>query len=206
MKTLFLHGLGQTAASWDATLHAMGGPADAACPELFGLLDGADVSYPALYRDFSAYCDRFAEPLALCGLSLGGVLALHYAADHPDRVRSLALIAVPYPMPRLLLTVQDLLFRLMPARSFPSMGLGKADTIRLCRTMARLDLRGFVANIRCPTLVLCGEKDTANRKSALRLQAQLPQARLCLLPNAGHEVNRDAPEALGQALAGFFGV
>lgn len=204
MKILFLHGLGQTAASWDATLRAMGCPADAVCPELFGLLDGADASYPALYRAFSAYCDRFSEPLALCGLSLGGVLALHYTADHPDRVRSLALIAVPYPMPRPLLAIQDLLFRLMPARSFQSMGLDKAAAIRLCRTMARLDLQSYVASIRCPALVLCGEKDAANRKSALRLQAQLPQARLCLLPDAGHEVDRDVPEALGRALAGFF--
>lgn len=206
MRILFLHGLGQTAYSWNDTLLAMDRPAEAVCPELFGLLDGADVSYPALYRAFSAYCGQFTEPVGLCGLSLGGVLALQYAIEHPSRVRALALIATPCAAPRLLLQFQTLLFRLMPERAFQDMGLGKADAIRLCRSMAGLDLRPNLKALRCPVLILCGEKDTANRRAARQLGAQLPQASVQLVETAGHEVNRDAPEALGRALAGFFGV
>lgn len=45
-------------------------------------------------------CDKFDEPIDWCGLSLGGVLALNYAIERPDKVKSLVLIATPYMIPK----------------------------------------------------------------------------------------------------------
>ena len=65
--------------------------------------------------------------------------------------------------------------------------------------------REDLGRIACPVLVLCGERDRANRKAALELRAGIPGAEAAWIPGAGHEVNRDAPEALAEVLREFFG-
>ena len=80
----------------------------------------------------------------------------------------------------------------------------KGEVIGLTRSMMDLDFRGDLGRVSCPTLVLCGERDRANQKAALELRAGIPKAELAWIPGAGHEVNRDAPEALAEALRQFF--
>ena len=53
-----------------------------------------------------AECDKENEEIVLCGLSLGAVLTLNYAIDHPDKVKALVLIAAQYKMPKKLLFEQ----------------------------------------------------------------------------------------------------
>ncbi len=202
LSRIFLHGLGQTAASWTKLLSAW--TIEGSCPELFSLFGGGEPTYQALYRGFSDYCEGLDGPLSLCGLSLGAVLALQYAADHPERVDSLILIAPQYKSPKALLRLQDMLFALMPERAFTETGLDKPAFRRLARSMAELDLSPKLKAIRCPVLLLCGEKDRANRKAAEELARLLPSAELKLVPGAGHEVNRDAPERLAEILAEFY--
>ena len=202
MPVVMLHGLGQTPASWDAVARSLGN--ESVRPELFALLRGGEAVYENLYRAFSDDCARLPEPLHLCGLSLGGVLALQYSAEHSGRVGSLVLIGTPCAMPRGLLRVQGLVFRLMPERAFRQMGLSKKDVLALTSSMLDLDLRENLARVKCPALVLCGERDRANRQSALDLQAGLPRAGLAWVPGAGHEANLDAPEALAGILADFY--
>lgn len=204
MTRIFLHGLGQTASSWRETVRGMERSEDILCPELFDLLHGRACTYGDLYAAFSEYCAAVPEPLGLCGLSLGGILALQYGLEHPQRVGAVALIGTQYVMPRRLLAVQNAAFRVLPDRAFRGMGLGKADAVRLCKSMSGLDSRRELHRLTCPALVACGERDRANRRSAEELTARLPRARLLVVKDAGHEVNADAPEALGRALNEFF--
>ena len=204
MKTLLLHGLGQTPSNWDSTIDAMGKSTDIVCPNLFGLLGNGEVCYPALYHAFSEYCNRFSEPLNICGLSLGGILALQYGIENPDRINSMVLIATQYVMPKMLLRVQNILFRFMPKATFENIGLEKSEFIHLCESMADLDFQNQLKNISCPVLVICGEKDMANKQASQKLQSQLLKAELRIIKNAGHEVNADAPNDLGKELLNFF--
>ena len=203
MKTILLHGLGQGPESWAAVRAELGEGPDLLSPALTGLFQNGEVSYPSLFRGLEDYCGALAGPLALCGLSLGGVLVLDYALRHPDRVDRLALIGAQFRMPTGLLRVQDLAFRLMPAGMFRSMGLPKADVLRLTRSMAALDFQARLGELRCPVLVACGERDRANRAAALQMKEQIPGAQLLLLEGAGHEANVDQPQALGRALRTF---
>ena len=92
MANIFIHGLGQTSASWERTLQGLEVSKEIYCPDLSTILGEGEISYSQLYSGFSAYCDKIAEKVNLCGLSLGGVLALHYAAENPKKVNSLILI------------------------------------------------------------------------------------------------------------------
>lgn len=199
-ERVFLHGLGQGPESWAATVRAMG--TQALCPSLSRWLEeGAD--YPHLYQGFAQYCDGLDGPLHLCGLSLGGILALQYAAQRPERMASLTLIGARYRMPKGLLRLQNALFSLMPERSFRGAGMGKRDMMALTRSMLELDLEEELKSLRCPVLILCGGRDRANRAAAVEMKARLPHGELVILPGAGHEANVDAPEALGAVLKGF---
>lgn len=204
MKTILLHGLGQTSSSWNNTIDAMGKSADVLCPNLFDLLDDKEICYPALYHAFSEYCNQFSEPLNICGLSLGGILALQYGIENPDKTNSMVLIATQYIMPKMLLKLQNVLFRFMPKSTFQSMGLEKSAFICLSKSMINLDFQNQLKNISCPVLVICGEKDAANKQASQKLQAQLSKAELRIIKNAGHEVNVDSPKDLGKELSNFF--
>lgn len=204
MKCILLHGLGQSAASWDSTVKHMGQAPEILCPELPRWLEGDEPRYDSLYRGLEEYCGQFDGPVNLCGLSLGGILALQYGIEHPDRVNSLVLIGTQYVMPKRLLQFQNLLFRLMPKGTFEDMGFSKKAFIDLCASMAELNFQSGLGRLRCPVLIICGEKDGANRAASLQMEEQIPNARLWMVPGAGHEVNRDAPEALGRQIGRFF--
>lgn len=204
MSHLFLHGLGQSPDAWAETLRYLNLAGDVCCPDLSGLLTRKPAQWGDLYAAFCRSAQHFQAPLHLCGLSLGAVLALQYAVEHPQGVESLVLIAPQYKMPRALLQFQSALFRLMPPSSFRDMGLQKEDFLSLTRSMADIDLSRDLNRVSCPVLILCGERDRANRKAAQRLAQLLPRGRFLPLPGAGHEVNVDAPQLLGAQLVNFY--
>ena len=108
MEYIYLHGLGQTAASWQPLLEQL--PEKGTCLDLVGLIKGKEATYSNLYAAVSQACDAADDPLVLCGLSLGAVLALNYAIDHPEKVKALVLIATQYKMPKALLALQNVMF------------------------------------------------------------------------------------------------
>lgn len=198
MKLILLHGLGQTPAAWDALRMDLQA-SQVEAPSVFSGADGV-LTYPKIYdRLEKRYGDEEA-PLCLCGLSLGAVLALDFALRHREQVASLILCAPQYRVPKWLIEVQNLMFRCMPSRAFADMGMSRGDMISLTRSMKTLDFTDRLKNLTCPVTILCGEKDTVNQKAAKELAALLPQAKLAILPNAGHEINRDNPKALAAIL------
>lgn len=203
MEHIFLHGLGQAPESWNRVLEKLG-IKNADCPNLPAFAAGKPVTYAGLYRALTDEFDAAEGKINLCGLSLGGVLALNYTLEHPDKVRTLVLIAAQYRMPKRTLRLQNSLFRLMPKGMFAQTGFSKEDMISLCASMTELDFSGALSGISCPTLVVCGQKDTANLKAARQLAKQIPGAGLKIIPDAGHEINTNAPEEFAGLLCAFY--
>ena len=203
MKYLYLHGLGQKPNSWDRTIKETKVSDSSISLSFAEMLKGKKATYGELYAAFSEECDKEAEEIVLCGLSLGAVLALHYAIDHPDKVKALVLIAAQYKMPKKILKFQNMLFRLMPNSMFKQMGFSKADVISLCGTMAELNFGDSLHNVSCPVLIVCGEKDNANKKASKELDRYLSKSSFCEL-KAGHEVNIESPEELAIVLQRFY--
>lgn len=204
MKYLYLHGLGQKPDSWNRTIKETKVSGSSISLSLAEMSEGKDVTYKELYSAFSEVCDKEDEEIVLCGLSLGAVLALNYAIDHPDKTKALVLIAAQYKMPEKLLKFQNVLFRLMPNSMFKQIGFKKADVISLCGTMAKLDFTDSLHNVSCPVLIVCGEKDHANKKASKELTRYLSKSFFYELLKTGHEVNIEAPEEIAIVLQEFY--
>ena len=82
-------------------------------PDLFDLTKGRELDYPTVYQAFSEMSESYKDKLNLCGLSLGGLLALNYAIQYPKKINSLVLIGTPFEIPKGLLKFQNFVFKLM---------------------------------------------------------------------------------------------
>lgn len=203
MQNILVHGLGQNASSWDNTLEYPDFKSECGCPELSEFMK-SEASYPALYKGFSDYCQTLPERINLCGLSLGGILALNYAIEHPDKVNSLVLIGTQYKMPKALLRFQNMIFRLMPSSLFKDIGFGKADFIGLSKSMMDLNFSAELERITCPAMVIVGEKDKPNRKAAEEMSKKIRGCEFKVIEKSGHEVNIDDPKRLAELISAFW--
>jgi pimeloyl-ACP methyl ester carboxylesterase len=189
MQYVFIHGLGQNSSSWSKTISFMPKDICISSPDLSAILRHQEVTYENLYIAFSDYCGSIPGVLTLCGLSLGAILALHYTIEHPEKVQSLVLIAAQYKMPKVLLKLQNVMIRFVPKGTFTSLGFQKNDFIKLTSSMDELDFSDRLKDVLCSTLIVCGDKDKANKQASQDLAENMPNSVLHLIENTGHEVN-----------------
>jgi len=64
-------------------------------------------------------------------------------------------------------------------------------------------MRADLASLRHPTLIIVGSVDGPSRRASEALAATLPQARLVVVPGAGHVVNLQKPDEVSAAMHGF---
>ena len=96
MNNILIHGLSQDEKSWDKVKEYLREyNYNVICPNLFDLLKNYSYEYNDLYDFFEKRINNCKDKVNLCGLSLGGILALDYAKKHPEKVNSLILIGVP---------------------------------------------------------------------------------------------------------------
>jgi pimeloyl-ACP methyl ester carboxylesterase len=171
--------------------------------------------------------DRFA----LAGLSLGGYVAFEILRQAPERVIRLALLnsnaradraeqikqrEVLIGMARtvgvrsvqaLLLPflihkdrLNDLVLRETVLRMASSVG-PDAFVRQQTAIVGRPDNRSFLAEIRCPTLIVVGAQDNLTPvKVAEEMHAGIEGSRLVVIPDCGHLSTLERPEAVNTAL------
>jgi 3-oxoadipate enol-lactonase len=94
---VFLHGIGGNARNWHRQVGMLADRYHAVALDLRGYGDSEDYEGPLLFTDFAADLIRLLDHLGveqahLCGLSLGGRIALDFHDHHAERVRSLVLV------------------------------------------------------------------------------------------------------------------
>lgn len=160
----------------------------------------------------------------VAGHSLGSAVALALALDGAGRVAALALLGAGARLrvaPELLhglradfaATVDVIIQRAYgPQAPEPLKRLARARMLQvdpqvlLADWLAcdRFDVRDRLKTIQVPALIITGSADQMTpEKYARYLAAHLPQAELCLLPEAGHMVMLERPEEVAQRLAGW---
>ena len=84
------------------------------------------------------------------------------------------------------------------------MAFNKKDTFIWGNTMKKLDFSNRGKNVKCPTLIICGEKDSSNIKSAHYLAENIKNAKLEIMKNTGHIINEENPKELSELLTEFW--
>lgn len=144
------------------------------------------------------------ENVSLLGHSFGGRIAIKFTAQHPERVDKLILVDSAGIRPKRkasyyykvgLAKLLKLLRKTFPAlqvsRLLPRLGSAdyqKAGALR--GTLVKVvneDLQAYLPAIRCPTLLIWGEKDPETPLADARImQGLIPNARLEIIQGAGH--------------------
>ena len=204
-KVILIHGSGHKASSWQKTISFLDHQEDILCPELSAILTGGRPAFPT-----SAPPSPNTAPRPECRSTCA---ASPWEASWPWTMpwttrrtsRPWCSIGTPHKVPKFAFALQNVVFRLLPKSTFTSMAFDKKDTFALGNSMKNLDFSGRLGEVQCPTLILCGEKDGANLKSARFLAGHIPGAELQVLENTGHVVNEENPRALAERLNAFYG-
>lgn len=205
MINILIHGLGQNKESWEKTsIYLKNNNIETISVNLFEMMKNTFVSYENLYKAFSAFCNLQKEKVNLCGLSLGGILALDFAKEYPEKVNSIILIGTPYRIPKFLFKIQNLIFSMMLKKTFKKIGCSKKEFIALVRSMNNLNIAKDLDKIKCRSLILCGIKDKVNLKSAKLLKNKIKNSECKIISQSSHEVNIDNPQILSEVVSSFW--
>jgi pimeloyl-ACP methyl ester carboxylesterase len=178
--------------------------------------------YDWLVDDLLAFVDGLRlDTFHVVGFSMGAMTALQFAVRHPERLRTMTVVGItterePRASVGRRLMDPERADRDEPAwaallgrRHDADQGVGAwrrllpaiaADIARQPLLTPR-DLR----RIDPPSLVVCGDRDPfVPIEHAAGLRRQLPDGRLFVAPDCGHEVMSRKPALFNEALAGFF--
>jgi pimeloyl-ACP methyl ester carboxylesterase len=228
---VFVHGAAGSHLHWGLQVHALGEVARAVALDLPGHGRSAPPGYAsvAAYRDVVlGLLDALGfERAVIVGHSMGGAIAQTLALSHPDRVAGLGLVGTGARL-RVLQAILDGVLNdlaatasLVVENSFASdldPEFQKRAEEEFCACPANVthgdfsacnqfDVMARLAEIRVPTLVLCGREDRMTPpKYSVYLATQLPRAYLVLIDHAGHSVMIEQPDETNVALLDFVGL
>ena len=171
------------------------------------------------------------ERFSLLGHSMGGMVALQTALDHPTRIERLVLYGTSASgrLPNRFETFEQSIERLRQdgveataariaatwfvdgekAPFYPlcveaGRGVTEAAAVACLQAIPKWDVSARIGTLDVPTLVLYGDKDRSyGLGDALGLARGIPGACLCILPDCAHNVHLEKPDLFNQVVADF---
>ena len=157
--------------------------------------------------------EELGPPVDLAGHSLGALVSVRVAALRPELVRRLVLISPPgvgpprspltyaWPLARTMLGSRpSFLVRL----TYDGLRAGPRNLARGGLHVARADVTAELAAVTAPTLLAWGARDgvVPIEEASIWLE-RMPDARLIVIPGAGHVPMVDSPVELAEAIRPF---
>ena len=166
------------------------------------------------------------EKLRLCGYSWGGLLAILYALEHPNRLDRIALCSPAPPVSgyqkemRKTMREREIRAEQMGITGFPRAVAGYFADLQRAReltpfrvrtraqesvhaSLGDYDLRSELGSIDCPVLALHGTADPIPIRYTEELVRLLPNARLVRLEGCGHVPYIECAEPFFRELRAF---
>jgi pimeloyl-ACP methyl ester carboxylesterase len=174
-----------------------------------------------LAADLRAVLDRAGVARAVVlGHSAGGVIALRFALDFPDRCAGLVLVGTASECNERAFRFYEELATLAEqgdtARVHKRLGLpapapdqrlaNPAAFAKVARCMGNLHrepLTPELDRIRCPTLILVGEKDFLGAGGSVILSRRIAGSRLEIVPGRGHGIFLEDPAGFNRMVGEF---
>jgi pimeloyl-ACP methyl ester carboxylesterase len=192
------------------------------------------VSIAQMADDVAALLVQLGEPPAdVLGLSLGGCVAQALALAHPARVRALVLVNTfarlrpagvrglgrfarrtwlfaTAPMPALAAFIAGGLFPRPEQRPYYDLAVARIGSnpkraySAAARAALRFDVQRALPRLRCPTLIVAGDRDTTVPRAAIdTLRRGIPQSQFALIADSGHATPIDQAEAFNKVVEAF---
>ena len=172
---------------------------------------------------------RGIKRTAYCGISLGGMIGMWLAAEAPQRIWALGLVCTSAYLPpaegwrtraRLVRTagMAAVSAEVVPRWFTPAYAAGNSQVTGVfratieqvqpegyagcCEAIATMDLRGSLAAVTAPALVIAGADDPATPpEHGVLIAAGIPGARLEVVVGAAHLATVSSPDLVTPALA-----
>lgn len=233
---VLLHGLGTGSADWDYVMPALSQRFRVIAPCLRGF--GASerppgpYSVPLLADDVLGLLDALAiERCHLCGVSLGGAVALQFAVDHPARLESLIVInsqpsfVIDSWRKRLMFLSRvwmartlglERLARVQARRNFPGPEFASLRAelegrfhntpepfMGTLHSLAGWQVVDKVGAVSAPVLFVASELDYTSPAEKARFAALFPDARVEVIAGARHAVHVERADELSDVMLRF---
>jgi len=224
---VLLNSLGTSMGLWDGLVPRLAGYARILRYDFRGhggsSAPAGPYSVGDLGRDLLELLDNLEiQQASLCGMSLGGMVAMWIAGEAPDRVDRLILAcAAPVLQPASAWEERAALVRMrgtqairddLVSRWFPPGFAAESPNVvdqvkemvetcdregyaACCEAIASTDLRPMLDRIVAPALVLCGAQDPVTPpQTAFSLASSLSRSRLAVMSDASHLAHLAQPE------------
>ncbi|GIW45397.1 MAG: 3-oxoadipate enol-lactonase [Candidatus Binatia bacterium] len=185
--------------------------------------------------DLAALLDHLRLDQAhVLGISMGGVIAQRFVLDYPERVRSVVLVSTSSEVGPRAQAAWLRLADLIESRGFgegsadasrsvspafaaryPEKVRALGEATRQCdprayaaaaRAVAAYNFTAELARVRQPVLILQGLDDQLTPPGgSVKMARALPHARLLFVPEAGHNLPMEQPQAFVFSVLGFLG-
>lgn len=193
-------------------------------------LPPGEVSPDIFWQDVIAMMDFLGIAKAsICGLSMGGHVAIQTAIYAGDRVERIILIGAICTnqfncFERIVLPINRFSLRLMPMSWIAwsiSMGMGNFNPAakpyvrkvvgglnhdvfnRVWKAVTSMESRDGLSKITCPTLILIGDHDSMTKRQQQYMHAHIQNSKLVTIKNAHHGTNLDNPEQVEKEMEKF---
>jgi pimeloyl-ACP methyl ester carboxylesterase len=212
-KTLvILHGWNDSSKSWRLFADQISGIIDVKVPDLPGFGEQPLISDEWGVPDYARWVEEYIEKqklnnVVLMGHSFGGRIAGFIASKNPKWIKALILYASPsIYRPRLKTRIKIKLYKIAKklglikiAQKFKKTNpeLVKADREglgKIFRKVVPFDQTEMLPKIKCPTLLIWGDKDTKTPlKNGKETCSLINGAKMEIISGGGHNVHLEKP-------------
>ncbi|MBR0757146.1 alpha/beta fold hydrolase [Bradyrhizobium jicamae] len=226
---ILTHGYSSTSAMWQGQIEALAKQHQLILWDMRGHGQSDYPDDPLAYSealtvaDIAALLDTVgADKAVIGGLSLGGYMSLAFHRAHPERVRALLIIDTGPGFKkddaretwnkrardtgeRFERDGLDILKSASRERASVTHRNAKGLALAARGMLAQRDARVIesLPDIKVPSLVVVGADDTPFLAASDYMAAKIPGAQKIVIPNAGHAVNIDQPQAFIDAVLQF---
>jgi len=225
LTLVLTHGLAASQATWAAQVDALAPRHRVLTWDLRGHGGSAPNEAPCtlgdLAGDLREVLDRAeVERAVVLGHSAGGVVAMQFALDYPERIAGLVLVGTASECNDRARQFYEDLAALAEARGMAPvnkrLGVGAEQAARapadpttfarVARAMAGLNaapLTPRLGEIRCPAQMIVGDKDFLGAGGSVILNRSIAGSRLAIVPERGHGIFVEDPGGFNVIVGDF---